>query len=210
ALGVTPGDVITLADRRNGPPLRVRLTGLYRPTDPSALYWRLDPMAGRGVRTLSFTTYGPMLTDPRAFASGAVPATEVQWTAGADFSAMTAGRLDSVGQDVRRTVGQLDDKQLDGKTTASSELPALAADLSRNLLVSRSTLLISALQLIVLAGLALMLVAGLLASERSEETAQLRARGSSRSRIAGLASAEALLLALPAAVLAPLLAGPLV
>ncbi|MFD8077265.1 FtsX-like permease family protein, partial [Streptomyces sp. NPDC059718] len=78
------------------------------------------------------------------------------------------------------------------------------------LLVSRSTLLISALQLIVLAGLALMLVAGLLAGERAEETAQLRARGGSRSRVAGLAAAEALLLALPAAVLAPLLAGPLV
>ncbi|WUD71784.1 ABC transporter permease [Streptomyces sp. NBC_00510] len=210
ALGVTPGDVITLADRRGGPPLRVRLTGLYQPVDPSALYWRLDPLAGRGVRTLSFTTYGPMLTDPRAFASGVVPAAEVQWTAGADFSAVTTARLDRVGQDVRRTVGQLDDTVLKGETTASSELPALAADLNRNLLVSRSTLLISALQLIVLAGLALMLVAGLLASERSEETAQLRARGGSCSRVAGLASAEALLLALPAALLAPLLTGPLV
>ncbi|MFB7285696.1 FtsX-like permease family protein [Actinacidiphila glaucinigra] len=210
ALGVTPGDVITLADRRGGPSVRVRLTGLYRPADPAALYWRLDPLEGRGVRTLSFTTYGPMLVDPRAFAAGAVPAAEVQWTAGADFSAMTTARLDRVGQDVRRTVGQLDGTVLNGETTASSQLPALADDLSRNLLVSRSTLLISALQLAVLAGLALMLVAGLLATERSEETAQLRARGGSRSRIAGLAATEAVLLALPAAVLAPLLTGPLV
>ncbi|MEU1621249.1 ABC transporter permease [Streptomyces sp. NPDC005722] len=210
ALGVKPGEVITLADRRGGPSLRVRLTGLYRPTDPAALYWRLDPLEGRGVRTLSFTTYGPMLVDPRAFTAGAVPAGEVQWAAGADFSTVTAARLDRAGQDVRRTVDRLDDKKLDGKTTASSELPALADDLGRTLLVSRSTLLISVLQLIVLAGLALMLVAGLLAGERSEETAQLRARGGSRSRIAGLAAAEALLLALPAAVAAPLLAGPLV
>ncbi|MEU4096482.1 ABC transporter permease [Streptomyces sp. NPDC026673] len=210
ALGVRPGDVITLADRRSGPSVRVRLTGLYRPTDPAATYWRLDPLAGRGVRTLSFTTYGPMLVDPKAFAAGAVPAAEVQWTAGAGFSAVTTTRLDHVGQDVRRTVGKLDGTVLNGETTASSELPALADDLSRNLLVSRSTLLISALQLAVLAGLALMLVAGLLATERSEETAQLRARGGSRSRIAGLAATEALLLALPAAVLAPLLAGPLV
>ncbi|MCZ0995333.1 hypothetical protein O1L44_22665 [Streptomyces noursei] len=37
----------------------------------------------------------------------------------------------------------------------------------------------------------------------------LRARGASRRRLAGLALAEALLLALPAAVAAPLLAGPL-
>ncbi|MFG2305147.1 FtsX-like permease family protein [Actinacidiphila glaucinigra] len=210
ALGVHPGDVITLADRRGGPSLRVRLTGLYRPTDPAALYWRLDPLGGRGVRTLSFTTYGPMLVDPRTFTTGAVPAAEIQWTAGSGFSGMTTARLDRVGQDVRRTVDRLDDKQLAGKTTASSELPALMADLDRNVLVSRSTLLISAVQLALLAGLALVLVAGLLAGERSEENAQLRARGSSRTRIAGLAATEALLLALPAALSAPLLAGPLV
>ncbi|MET9875358.1 FtsX-like permease family protein [Actinacidiphila glaucinigra] len=210
ALGVHPGDVITLADRRGGPSLRVRLTGLYRPTDPAALYWRLDPLGGRGVRTLSFTTYGPMLVDPRTFTTGAVPAAEIQWTAGSGFSGMTTARLDRVGQDVRRTVDRLDDKQLAGKTAASSELPALMADLNRNVLVSRSTLLISAVQLALLAGLALVLVAGLLAGERSEENAQLRARGSSRTHIAGLATAEALLLALPAALSAPLLAGPLV
>ncbi|MEK8170838.1 hypothetical protein NKH77_18685 [Streptomyces sp. M19] len=28
-------------------------------------------MSGRGVRTLAFTTYGPLLTEPGAFRSGA-------------------------------------------------------------------------------------------------------------------------------------------
>ncbi|AJC58315.1 hypothetical protein GZL_05740 [Streptomyces sp. 769] len=49
----------------------------------------------------------------------------------------------------------------------------------------------------------------LLSTERTDERIVLRARGASRRRLAGLALAEALLLALPAAVAAPLLAGPL-
>ncbi|MGW3243437.1 FtsX-like permease family protein [Streptomyces sp. NPDC001070] len=210
ALKLRPGDLVSLADRLHGGTLRVRVTGLYRPVDREALYWRLDPLGGRGVRTLAFTTYGPMLVDPRAFGSGAVAAAEMGWQARADFSTMTTARIDRVSLDVRRTVRLLQGDSSAGTATASSELPQLLTELRRTLLVSRSTLLISALQLMLLAALSLFLVAGLLAEERSGETAQLRARGGSRARIAGLGAAEALLLAVPAAVLAPLLAGPLV
>ncbi|MEU1539234.1 ABC transporter permease [Actinacidiphila glaucinigra] len=210
ALRLRPGDMITLADRRGGPSLRVRLTGAYRATDPTALYWRLDPLAGRGVRTLAFTTYGPLLTDPRSFSSGAVPAAEMQWQAGGDFSAMTVGRMDDVRRAAEQTVRRLDRLSPGGTVVAESDLPALFEDLRGTLLVSRLTLLISALQLGLLAALALFLVAGLLAAERSGETAWLRARGGSRAHVTGLAATEALLLALPAVVLAPLLADPLV
>jgi hypothetical protein len=210
ALKLRPGDLVSLADRLHGGTLRVRVTGLYRPVDRDALYWRLDPLGGRGVRTLAFTTYGPMLVDPRAFGSGTVAAAEMGWQARADFSTMTTARIDRVSLDVRRTVRLLQGDSSAGTATAGSELPQLLTELRRTLLVSRSTLLISALQLMLLAALSLFLVAGLLAEERSGETAQLRARGGSRARIAGLGAAEALLLAVPAAVLAPLLAGPLV
>ncbi|WP_326571308.1 FtsX-like permease family protein [Actinacidiphila glaucinigra] len=209
-LGLRPGAEVTLADRLGGPPLRVRLTGLYRPIDPNALYWRLDPLAGRGVRTLSFTTYGPLLVDPRAFAAGVVAPAEIEWTAGADFSAMTTARIDRLGQDVRRTVTRLGASESGTSVSASSELPDLLADVKGALLVSRSTLLISALQLVLLAALSLLLVSGLLAGERSGETAQLRARGGSRTGVAALSAVEALLLVAPAAVVAPLLAGWLV
>ncbi|MET8632308.1 FtsX-like permease family protein [Streptomyces sp. NPDC057746] len=207
-LGLHAGDRVTLSDRRGGRPLHVLVTGLYRPVDRTALYWRLDPLGGRGVRTLSFTTYGPMLADPRAFTSGSVPPDRMYWQARADFSTMSTARLDRLRHSVQQTLHDLD-RATGGSVRARSELPDLLTDLRRTLLVSRSTVLISTLQVVLLAAFALLLVAGLLAGERAGETAQLRARGASRPRVAGLAAIEALLLALPAVVVAPLLAGPL-
>ncbi len=208
ALKVRPGRVLTLADRLGGPPLRVRVTGLYRPADPSAPYWHLDPLAGRGVHTVAFTTYGPMLADPGSFASGRVPVAAMAWQAQGDFSRASTGRMDALENSVERTVRGFKDDAATGDVQPGSGLPALLDALRRSMLVARSTLLIGALQLVILAGFALLLVAQLLAEERGGETALLRARGGSRARIGGLAAAEALLLAVPAAVAAPLLAGP--
>ncbi|MFD3454500.1 FtsX-like permease family protein [Streptomyces sp. NPDC058691] len=210
ALKLRPGDGVTLADRLGGGTLKVRLTGTYRPTDPESSYWRLDPLAGRGTQTLSFTTYGPMLVDPAAFAPGRVPAAEVVWQGRADFATITTARMDGLGAGVRQAVTRIGHLGPDGEVVATSELPDLLDELNRTLFVSRSTLLVVALQLGLLAGLALFLVSGLLAAERSGETAWLRARGGSRARVAGLATTEALLLAVPAAVAAPLLAGAMV
>ncbi|MEU6343177.1 FtsX-like permease family protein [Streptomyces sp. NPDC046977] len=210
ALKLRPGDEVTLADRLGGGTLKVRLTGTYRPADPASSYWRLDPLGGRGTQTLSFTTYGPMLVDPAAFAPGRVPAAEYLWQGRADFAGVTTDRMDGLGRAARQAVARLGHSAPDGEITASSELPDLLDELRQTLFVSRSTLLVVALQLGLLAALALFLVAGLLAADRSGETALLRARGASRARVAGLAATEALLLAVPAAVAAPLLAGPLV
>jgi hypothetical protein len=210
ALGVHPGDLITLADRlRGGAPLRVRLTGIYRRADPGALYWRLDPLGGRGVETSAFTTYGPMLADPQVFGSGRVAAAAMYWQARADFSTMTTARIGRLSASVQSGVARIGRTSEGGAATATTGLPEVLAGLRGTLLVSRSTLLIGTLQLVLLAAYALLLVAGLLAQERSGETVLLRARGASRARVVGLAAAEALLLAVPAALAAPLLAGPL-
>ncbi|MFF3565041.1 FtsX-like permease family protein [Streptomyces sp. NPDC002574] len=210
ALKLRPGDQVALADRFGGGTVKVRLTGTYRPTDPASSYWRLDPLGGRGTQTLSFTTYGPMLVDPAAFAPGRVPAAEAVWQGRADCATITTARMDGLGRGVRQAVTRIDRLGPDGVVVATSELPDLLDELDRTLFVTRSTLLVVASQLGLLAALALFLVSGLLAAERSGETAWLRARGGSRTRVAGLAATEALLLALPAAVVAPLLAGPLV
>jgi hypothetical protein len=210
-LRLAPGDRFTVTDRLDGPPVRVRVTGLYRPTHPDAPYWRLDDLGGRGVSTLSFTTYGPLVTAPGAFTSGRVAAGTTAWLATADHSALRAGDLhrlrDAAGAGERALRGA---PALNGSTAVSTSLPAVLDRVDRALLVARSTLLIVALQLVLLAGYALLLVAGLLSAERAAETRLLRARGASRGRVAGLAAREALLLlALPAALCAPLLAGPL-
>ena len=42
ALKVGVGDVIPLANRLGGAGLRIKVTGIYRPADPTAPYWHLD------------------------------------------------------------------------------------------------------------------------------------------------------------------------
>jgi ABC-type antimicrobial peptide transport system permease subunit len=208
ALKVGPGDVIALANRLGGAGLRIQVTGVYRPVDSAAPYWHLDPLGGRGVHTVAFTTYGPMLTAPGTFASGRVAAASMSWQAAGDFSGATAGDVTALENSVRETEVSLHDGRLTSVAQASSDLPGLLDGLRRSLLVTRSTLLIGALQLVILAAFALLLVAQLLAEERAGETSLLRARGGSRARVGRLAAGEALLLAVPAAVVAPLLAGP--
>ncbi|MCX5382380.1 ABC transporter permease [Streptomyces sp. NBC_00083] len=209
-LGLRPGATLALTDRLGGPGVTVRITGVYRAQDVSDAYWRLDELGGRGVRKLDFTTYGPLLADTSVLDGGRVSAGTSAWLASADFSRITVGRIAQL-----RTAATEGPKSLvkqpvfAGGATAETSLPALLDQAERSLLVSRSTLLIVALQLVLLAGYALLLVARLLSSERAGETELLRARGGSRRQIIGLAAAEALMLAVPAALIAPLLAGPL-
>ncbi|AJF65241.1 ABC transporter permease [Streptomyces vietnamensis] len=210
-LKVSPGTVLDLTDRIDERKLKARITGVYRPVDTADLYWRLDPAGGRGVRTVAFTTYGPLDVDPAVLTSGALSPGGTTWLGSADFTGFTTDRMDSL-----RAAATEGPAKLAGATdafgttiSASTALPTVLDQTRRALLVSRSTLLIVAVQLVLLAAYALLLVARLLSTERSGETALLRARGGSRRRIAGLAAAEALLLALPAALAAPLLSGPL-
>ncbi|WP_146057743.1 FtsX-like permease family protein, partial [Streptomyces sp. SM10] len=210
ALELKPGSRLTLTDRLSEASLPVEITGLYEATDLADPYWLLDPLGGRGVRKVVFTTYGPLLADPAVLASDRVSAGPVSWQAAADFGAVTTGRTEALRRAATDGPASLSASAVfgDGATVRTS-LPTVIDQIERALLVSRSTIMIVAVQLVLLAGYALLLVARLLSSERGGETELLRARGGSRGRIASLAAVEALLLAVPAAVVAPLLAGPL-
>ncbi|WFB86619.1 FtsX-like permease family protein [Streptomyces olivaceus] len=209
-LGLGTGARLTLTDRLGGPKVDVEVTGLYRPTDTAAPYWRLDDLAGRGVKLGGFTTYGPLLAAPGVLTGGGVSAGSSGWLAAADFSEVTAEETDALREAARGGVAWLRERpELSGSTAATTALPDVLDRLDRSLLVSRSTLLVVALQLALLAGCALLLVARLLNAERAGEQRLLLARGASRARVAGLAALESLLLAVPALVCAPLLAGPL-
>ncbi|MEU9495112.1 FtsX-like permease family protein [Streptomyces sp. NPDC048215] len=210
ALDLEPGSRLTLTDRLSETPLRVEITGLYEASDLDDPYWRLDPLGGRGARKVVFTTYGPLLADPAVVGSGRVSDGPVSWLASADFRTVTTDRTEALRRASADGPGKLSDSAVfgDGATVRTS-LPTVLDQIERALLVSRSTIMIVAVQLVLLAAYALLLVARLLSSERGGETELLRAWGGSRGRIAGLAAVEALLLAVPAAVVAPLLAGPL-
>ncbi|AXG78046.1 FtsX-like permease family protein [Streptomyces paludis] len=209
-LGLAPGARIALTDRLTDDRLTVRITGVYKATDPTDPYWRLDALGGYGVREVDFTTYGPLLTDASVLTGGRVSPSGTGWLATADFRGVTTGRIDALRDAAVRVPERLrEDPALGGGATVSTSLPALLDRTERGLLVARSTLAIVALQVLLLAGYTLLLVARSLAAERAGETSLLRARGASRGRLAALAATEALLLALPAALCAPLLAAPL-
>ncbi|WP_385620244.1 ABC transporter permease [Streptomyces sp. P8-A8] len=210
ALKLKPGARLTVTDRLTDKPLRILVTGVYEVSDPADPYWQLDELGGRGIRKVAFTTYGPLLTDPAAAGSGRVSSGTMSWLAAADFRTVTTGRIDAL-HDAATAAPKalLAAPEFKSGATARTSLPRVLEQIDRALLVSRSTMMIVAVQLVLLAGYALLLVARLLSSERDGETRLLRARGGSRGRITALAAIEALLLALPAALIAPLLAGPL-
>ncbi|WP_079062526.1 FtsX-like permease family protein [Streptomyces pseudovenezuelae] len=209
-LRLGPGARFTLTDRLRGPAVRVTVTGLYRPVRTDDSYWLLDDLHGRGINKLDFTTYGPLLADPAVLTDGTVSVGTSGWVASADFATVTTARSDTLRKSAEAGNAVLrKEAAFGGATTASTALPEVLDRTDRSLLVSRSTLLIVALQLVLLAGCTLLLVAGLLSSERTGESRLLLARGASRARIAGLAALEGTLLAVPALLCAPLLAGPL-
>ncbi|MFC9944423.1 FtsX-like permease family protein [Streptomyces pratensis] len=210
ALKLAPGSRLSLTDRLTEARLPVVITGLYEASDLDDPYWQLDPLGGRGARKVVFTTYGPLLADPEVLGSGRISAGQVSWLAAADFRTVTTDRTGALHRASKDGPKALSASAVfaDGATVRTA-LPTVIDQMERALLVSRSTIMIVAVQLVLLAGYALLLVARLLSSERGGETELLRARGGSRGRIASLAAVEALLLAVPAAVVAPLLAGPL-
>ncbi|MFD6168322.1 FtsX-like permease family protein [Streptomyces coeruleorubidus] len=209
-LKLPPGSRLTLTDRLGGEPLRVRVTGVYRAADSSDPYWQADALGGQGVRTVAFTTYGPLLADASALASGRTSEDSTGWVATADYRTFTTDGIGALRAAAVRASGALrEDPALGGDAEVRTGLPEVLDRTERALLVSRSTLLVVSVQLVLLAGYALLLVARLLDTERAGENELLRARGGSRGRIAGLAALEALLPAVPAAICAALLSGPL-
>ncbi|MFD7257657.1 FtsX-like permease family protein [Streptomyces sp. NPDC059874] len=208
---------VRLDDRYGGAPLTVLVTGVYRAADPESPYWRLDPLGGREVQVSAFTTYGPLLVDDSAFTAGGLPQNSRGRLLTADFTTVRAAEAAAVRERAAASApgarggaggGATGVKVPDG-FQVKTELPQLLGELASGQRVARSTLLVGALQLAVLAAAALLLVAHLLTERQEPERVLLTARGASRLRLGALGAAGSLLLALPAAVLAPLLTPPL-
>ncbi|MFF3620687.1 FtsX-like permease family protein [Streptomyces sp. NPDC002467] len=203
---------VRLDDRYGGAPLTVQVTGVYRAADPKAPYWQLDPLGGHELQAGTFTTYGPLLVDDTAFTAGGLPQNSRGVLLTPDFATVSPeqaqdirGRAAGLAAGARASTGV---KGPDG-FQIKTELPHLLDELDSGQRVARSTLMVGALQLAVLAAAALLLVAHLLTDRQEPERVLLTARGASRFRIGALGAAGSLLLALPAAVLAPLLTPPL-
>jgi hypothetical protein len=200
-LHLTVGEVLTLPDSLTGTRARIRVTGLFRPRDPAAPYWRVSLLGTAGKLTQgTFVTYGPMLVNPDALGPGGLGVSAASWLMTVDTAKITPGSVARLGNGLGAAVSSLQNKQRLGGLQASSSLPGTLSALASSLVVARSLLLIGSLQLLLLATAAAALAARLLVSQREEETALLSARGVARGQLALASLAEVALLAVAGAV----------
>ncbi|WP_060180289.1 ABC transporter permease [Streptomyces sp. IMTB 1903] len=197
---------VRLDDRFGGPPLTVLVTGVYRAADPDAGYWRLDPLGGREVQSSTLATYGPLMVDDSAFTTGALLQNYRLTLLTPDLGTLRTTEAEAIRDAAEPAAAAL---EATTSLRTATELPKVLAELDSGLRVARSTVMMGALQLAVLATAALLLVSHIVTVRQEPERVLLTARGASRRRLGALSAAESLLLALPAAVLAPLLTPPL-
>ncbi|MGB2570791.1 FtsX-like permease family protein [Micromonospora citrea] len=207
ALRLTAGSRVPMTDRSTGRAADVVVAGVFRPRDPAAAYWQLAPGAV-GTAESDGGSYGPFVLDPADFVRTFPGSTSISWVVEPDLTGVAPSRLPDVGQAVAVALRDVPEEAGLGSSAQSvSGLDRLIDRLGRADLVGRSALLTPLLLIVVLGGYALVLVAALLNEDRRGQTALLRARGAARSQLAGLAVREATLVVLPAALLAPPLAG---
>ncbi|MEH1058176.1 FtsX-like permease family protein [Micromonospora sp. CPCC 206171] len=206
ALRLTPGTQVPMTDRSSGRAADVVVSGIFRPRDLAAPYWQLAPgVSGTGD---DGDSYGPFALDPADFARTFPGSTSVSWVVEPDLRSVASSRLPEVQQAVATAAVEVPEKAGLGSSAQSvTGLDRLIDRLGRADLVGRSALLTPLLLIVVLGGYALVLVAALLNEDRRAQTALLRARGAGRGQLANLAVREATLVVLPAALLAPPLAG---
>jgi hypothetical protein len=216
-LHLTVGSELTGSSQSSAARVAMRVTGLFRPADPSSPYWGLDlvPVSGSSVQNgsvqnlgapaaTSTVTYGPAVVNPAAF-GGALAVTQASWQVLPPAWALASGNYTALAANTSAAVAQLSVVLPEGLKVTSS-LPQALAGIASTVVLARSLFAIGALQLLLVAGAELVLAARLLASLREEESALLRARGATRWQVARPALAEAVVLG-AAAGLAGVLAG---
>ncbi|GIG11481.1 ABC transporter permease [Catellatospora coxensis] len=208
ALGLQAGSEVSFANGITKKNQRVVVSGVFAANREDDPYWLLVPEMAEGVEA-GRSTYGPLVLPRADFFRDWSYLGNSGWVVTPDLSRAELPQLiaarDAVENlpEVTKELGYGDGGQ------AGSHLDRLVDRIQQASLVGRSDLLTPLLLISILGGYALLLLAALLTEGRRAETALLRARGASRGQLAGLAAREALLIAGPAAVLAPLLVAPL-
>jgi FtsX-like permease family len=213
-LRLAPGRVLVLPDRDTGAPVRIALTGLFRPRDPGSPYWGLDLLGSSGISVRgNFVTYGPLIVAPAAFGGSGLSVGEASWLVQPALARVQADSITGLAARVSGAQTRLTQSESLGGLTVTTTIPQLLRGIASNLVVARSLLLITVLQLMLLAAVAIGLAARMLAGQREEESALLSARGVTRWQLVRLTLAEAVVLATAAAAAGTLagawLAGPL-
>jgi predicted lysophospholipase L1 biosynthesis ABC-type transport system permease subunit len=207
-LRLRPGSVLALRDSLSHSPVPVRIACTFRPDGHRNSYWALDPLGRAAVRqTAGYTVYGPLVGGSELLASGRIPVVSATSLVQPDFGRFRVADLAASGQQVAAVLASLVNSR-DADVTTS--LPGTLASLAIALVVARSQLLIGLLILLVIVAVALAVAVRMLAEQRKPEVSLRAARGASRRQLAARGASEAACLAIPAAVIGPLIGSRLV
>jgi hypothetical protein len=193
-LGLRVGSILRVTDPNTGSQASLHITGLYRPSQPSAPYWEIDSIGPTGVAVAGGNAdYGPVVVNPAAFggeASGMLNPSQLTVVALPRVAGIRLADLSPLAHRIAQAVSVFDNAH---DLSASTEMPQLLTNAAAGVATARSLLLISGLQLLLLACAALALASRLLASYREEETALLAARGADRRQLIRQSLTEATL-----------------
>ncbi len=200
-IGVSPGDRWTVRNRFTDEPVDVELTGVFVVADPDAAAWLGDTLLTRGVRTGSFTTYGPLVVGPATFADRFLDEATGSWTADPRLAEVPPARLAELRTGMTDLDRALDSAGLSVETDLTEVLDRVDAPLN----ATSATVVLGSAPLVLLAVGALLTAGRLVGDRRRVELALLRARGASTAQLVTVALLEALVLTVPAVLLAPVL-----
>lgn len=186
----------------------VTIVGFVQQNDPNDPYW--------GSNGINFFTPVPTEQSPaiihfvlpeQSFFQGvakAMPgvASEFRYTTLADISRLNSANLGSTRETLEKLDKALEDMDAFPDLAMSSPL----AKFQNRAAFNQVPLLLMLLQVVGIALYYVFLVSTLLAERRSEEVAMLRSRGATLGQVVALAAAEAVCLALAAALAAPFIA----
>ncbi len=212
-LGVATGDSLRLVSRLDADRVvDVAITGTWRP-DPADPWWLGEVLALTGTEPGGrFTTTGPLVVSAEDLrAAPLAEALDAQWRAIPIVDGFRPDTLDEVSGLATDAEGRINAAlPPSNQAQVATRLPTILAEVDRSVLVTQAGILLLLIQFGVLAGYAVILVAALLLERRRTETALLRARGAGFSHLLAMTTAEALLVTVPAVLVAPWLAMVLV
>jgi hypothetical protein len=208
SLGLSVGDEATVrAPDDASRAVTLRVTGTWRP-DRSDPYWVADPLDLTGSETVRLTTRGPFVV-ARADLRRAVPVDDVgaEWRGLPAPDNLTLDAAASLRAGLALLPGRV--QAIVGPSwgvAVTTGVPARLAAIEQAVVVGRQLIVLLVVQLAVVAAYALLLVGIVLAGRRRQENALLRERGASGRDLALPALVEGLVLAVPAALVATLIA----
>jgi hypothetical protein len=215
-LGVGSSFAVRVGDKAK----TARVVGLYRAKKPAGEYWAGDPLRGAGNNDAYLSpdtpaappvnAFGPLIVAPGALAAAGIPVQSLDIRYVPDYGRATPGqlaslidRLDGADSAVPARMGNIA-AQVSYSTSGDATYPI--RQIASNLIVTRSTVVVVSLLLLMLAVAALGQTARLFNDARDGERQLMRARGASRRQIFALAALEAVLVGAVTAGVSPLLA----